>query len=171
MVKYLSDIALSLSLLLGSVYLWFVADAIPTFARYQNVDSDFWPKALLIIIGVLAMGLLYQSIAAAKLRHKERSVAEIAEPSDKSPNSWKKLLLVVFLVFAYFWGLRLLGFLIATVIFLSFAVHLANYSNRLIKILFPFVFTGIITVIFAKLLSLPLPRGAGIFYDISLFFY
>lgn len=172
MAKQLADIAFSLFLLLGSIYLWFVADSFPTFERYQNVDSDFWPKALLIISGLLAIGLCYQNIVATLAYRKQRSLKTPNEKlSDENSVNWKKLLLVSLLVITYFAGLKYAGFLFSTVAFLSIAVHLVSYPNRLAKALFPFVFTAMIIVIFAKTLSLPLPRGIGFFYDINLLFY
>ncbi|MCP1673412.1 hypothetical protein J2T57_000504 [Natronocella acetinitrilica] len=174
MSKYVADIVFAVALLIGSVYLWFVADALPRFARYQYVDSDFWPKALLVLIGLLALGILYQNVQRLLLYRRQQQMEEKPEVSlseDTSYFNWGKFLLAAVLTVGYFIALRYTGFLIATAVFMSIAVHITPYQRWWLKVVFPFVFTALVALLFVLVLSLPLPRGVGAFYQFNLFFY
>ncbi len=174
MSKYIADIAFAVVLLIGSIYFWFVADALPRFPRYQQVDSDFWPKALLVLIGLLALGILYQNIQRLLLYRRQQQMDEkpvVVLGEEASGFNWSKFLLGAVLTVGYFLALRYTGFLIATAAFLSIAVHITPYQRWWLKLIFPFVFTAVVALLFVLVLSLPLPRGVGVFYQFNLFFY
>jgi putative tricarboxylic transport membrane protein len=172
--KLVADIVFALALLLGSIYLWFVADAFPRFARYQYVDSDFWPKALLVLIGLLAIGVLYQSIQRLMLYRRQIQLGITGgplAPTAVSTFSWYRFAFAAALTILYFLGLRYLGFLISTVIYIAVAQNIATYENRWMKFAFPVAFTALVAIVFVTVLSLPLPRGTGVFYQFSRMFY
>lgn len=168
MFKLIADTAFAVALLLGSVYLWIVADGFQKFPRYKNIDMDFWPKILLAVVIGLSLCLIWQNLS--NLRLLRAAAARSADPA-ANPVNWKKLLAAALLVVGYFAALQGVGFMIATVLFLFLAIRLVGYDNRTLGAIYPFAFTALVTVIFVKVLELPLPRGMGVFESLSRMFY
>lgn len=174
MSRRLSDMTLSAVLIIGSIFLWFVADAFPAFERFKSVDSDFWPKMLLWSTGILGALLFLQSFIEYRTLRRAGPSSNISPEAATEPAprpSYAKLIGTALLVLAYFLILEPVGFLIATLAFLYVAENIPSYSNWKVKALFPPLFTGFLVLFFTEALSLPLPRGTGIFYDISLLLY
>lgn len=173
MAKRIVDLLFTVVILAGSVYLWRVADRFPVFAKYKNVDSDFWPKIILVTMGVLSLLILYENIVALRLGHRlKREALSGAEPDDAvSTVNWKKMVSMVLLCIAFYWGLGIVGFVIATIVFMWLAMMTIGGAKRLTLIVFPIAFTAILAVMFVKVLELSLPRGVWIFHRVSLLLY
>lgn len=171
MAKHVADIVIACVLFTGAVYLWFVADGFPRFARYRDIDSDFWPKALMVLIAGLALVLLVQSIQALRLELRGPQGTDDAGSGGAETLIWGRLVFAAALTIAYVLALRFVGFLLATVVFLAIAQNVVAYANLWVKIAFPFVFTGVMAFLFVKVMGLSLPRGVGVFYQFSLNFY
>jgi hypothetical protein len=173
MIRHIGDIAFSLLLCTGSIYLWFVADTFPRFAKYRYVDSNFWPKILLALTCALSLGLLIQNLFALRKYMAQNTGRDKSDPTPGRPGEvdWRMFILMSLLCLAYFAGLQILGFLISTILFLWFSIVLISTSNRWLKHLFPVIFTACIMVLFVKVLELSLPRGVWLFRDFSLLFY
>jgi len=163
MISKLSEIIVFLGLTLASIALWFNADALPTSKRYAQVDSDLWPK---IVFGALAICCAIQMIKAVSKALKAQAETE-ATGTGKAQGYYLRLGLISALVLGYFFALNQIGFLFATVIFLWAAAWVLPYRNLLAKLLFAPLFTVMLALFFSYALSLPLPRGEGIFYDLS----
>lgn len=163
MGKVLIDAVFSLFLMVGSLYLWFAADALPKLARYKGFDSDFWPKIVLAVIASIAFMLCYQALRTL-IQARAESAAR-TEPSDQEPAEFShvKLIFTGVLIVLYYFGLQVLGFLLATFIFLTLGIRLIGYGNRFWRSVYPLGFTVLLGFIFAKGLSLPLPTGIGVF--------
>ena len=170
MTKRLLDIVLSVILIVGSAYFWHVADSFPVFERFKAVDSDYWPKLILVAVMIMASLLLIQSFIEYLLLLKagDRTVSESPQPSTINR---LKLIGTALLILGYFFALEPLGFLVSTIIFLYIAENIPSYSNWKVKVVFPLLFTAVLMFFFIYLLSLSLPRGKGIFYDLSILFY
>jgi len=156
----------------ASIYLWFVADSFPPFERYGDVDSDFWPKIILVVIGLVAAVILVSSIRQLRLYLETRS------GRTRSPNSpgvarflMGKNVILVALTLSYLYAFQLLGFIVATFIFLLLATALLGVRHKVAIVLFPLLFTSGLMLLFTRVLNLPLPRGEGIMRDLSLWFY
>jgi len=82
---------------------------------------------------------------------------------------WKRVLIAVLLAVGYVYFLKPLGFIIASPLFIL-GMMLLILPER--KKIIPVTILGImvmIYIIFSKLLFVPLPKGFGIFHDISIF--
>ncbi len=170
MVKNVMEVIVATVMFLGSIFLWFVADQFPSFEKYANVDSDFWPKTVLVVIALTSLPILYQSIRKL-ISVKNSPEIQLEENIPKEKVNVKRIILMASVTIAYLLGFRIIGFLIATIIFLVMSIWLLGVRKKKVLVLFPVLFTTGITLLFVKLLSLPLPRGVSIFREISLFFY
>ena len=75
------------------------------------------------------------------------------------------------LLFGFIYALRYAGFVPATLTFGVLYTLYLRERNPLIVLGLPAVVVGVILFVFTQLLSVPLPRGVGIFHTFSLWFY
>lgn len=122
----------------------------------------------MVMIAMLSAILLYQNVQKLRLYRKVRAPNRISEEGDLD---WRKLIFAAALTIIYVVSLHYLGFLISTFFFIMVAQNIVSYRNRIAKVVFPFAFTAIMSVIFIKVMGIPLPRGSGVFYQLSLLFY
>lgn len=174
MGKRIVDLLFTAAVFVGTVYLWRVADRFPIFPKYKNVDSNFWPKIILASMGVLCILILAENITAIRRKRGETAgVASVCGERGTAPAAvdWWKMILMGALCVAYYWGLSIVGFVLATILFMWLAMAVIGGAKKVTAIVFPVVFTGVLAVTFVKLLELSLPRGVGIFHELSLLLY
>ena len=171
MVRRIVDMLFTAVVLVGTVYLWWVADKFPTFAKYRNVDSAFWPKIVLVSMGVLSVVILYENIAALRNQRRKKQAAAGEGDAAAAAVDWKRMIFMGVLCVAYYWGLSLMGFVVSTIVFMWLAMMIIGGARKITAIIFPIVFTGLLVAVFVKVLELSLPRGIGIFHELSLLLY
>jgi putative tricarboxylic transport membrane protein len=164
MLSRLTDAAAAAAIFAASIWLWIVADGFPAMPRYAGVDTDFWPKIVFGTIAVLSGILLVQKTLA--LRVGAEGGTDRAGGFDKAVLI--RLVVTGGLILGYFFALQPVGFVVSTMVFLWAASFVIPYDNLRAKLIFAPVFTGILLLLFTRVLSLPLPRGRGIFNDLSL---
>lgn len=143
--------------------LYLDASRLPELARYQRVGPGFWPRLCILAIGALALGGLMRTVvgwggaggsAPALLGH--------------APG---QLLATVALSLAYPFAMDLTGFLVATLLFQVALLPVFGIRRPVWILAASAVNLGLLYGIFARSLHLPLPRGAGVFRTLSLWFY
>ena len=168
MSKRLIDLVFAAGLLALSIWFWMIADGFPTSPRFARIDTAFWPK---IIFSMLVLVTLLITIDAGRGYLKERKVVS---KKVSAPPDWSALVRMAamgLLVFAYYIGFGQIGFVLSTLAFLSIAAFMIPTGKPWIKAVFAPAFTIFLTLMFAHGLGLPLPRGQGVFYDLSLLIY
>ena len=167
MSKRAVDFVFALTLCVASVFLWFVADGFPGSPRYAQIDTDFWPKIVTGLMAVLTAIIALQN-GVSLLRERDGGVA------DRLNLDWRgigRMAAMGALVLAYFFAFGQVGFLLSTVVFLWIAALALPGGKLWAKLVFAPAFTIALTALFSRVLSLPLPRGVGPFYEFSLLFY
>ena len=162
------EILWSLFLLLGSGYLYFEATQLRQMQEYSAVGPDFWPKLLLSLLIILSG---YRLIKCFFLWKKQRSGETLSDPNIQrtSPHEWFRVGYATLLVVLYIYLLKILGFLVASPLFI---IAMMLFINPQKKKIIPIGVVGIMIIIyflFIKFLYIPLPKGNGIFYEISNF--
>ncbi len=153
------QIAISLFILVVSCYLYVEAMRLGEFRAYKEVGPDFWPKIVLFCLIVLSAALTLSNVI--KWRKSRDKVSE-------REAGWKRVFIVVLLAVAYVYFLKPLGFIVASPLFIIGMMLLIMPARK--KVI-PFAVLGImvmIYIIFSKLLFVPLPKGFGVFHDISI---
>lgn len=74
-------------------------------------------------------------------------------------------------VIIYVLLLNVIGFIFSTVLFLYGITLLLGTKKQLTAILFSIITMVVFVILFSVLLQIPLPRGIGVFRELSLFFY
>ncbi len=164
MLSRLTDAVVAAGLFAASIWLWIVADGFPAMKRYEGVDTDFWPKIVFATIALLSGILLLQKALA--LFAEGGGAAWTAPRIDRA--AAVRFMLTGGLIVGYFYALQPVGFLVSTMVFLWAASFVTPYDNLRAKLIFAPVFTAGLLLLFTRVLSLPLPRGRGIFNDLSL---
>ncbi|MCH4813852.1 tripartite tricarboxylate transporter TctB family protein [Halomonas neptunia] len=168
MIYKLSEVVVFAVMTIASVALWFTAEALPVSKRYAQVDSDLWPK---LVFGALALCCavhLAQKVASLRLASSGGPTPEKTALKSAMPEGYYlRLTMTASLIIVYFFALQYVGFLLATLVFLWAGAWLMPYRNNVAKIAFAPIFTLFLAAFFNYGLSLSLPRGTGIFYDLS----
>ena len=154
------EIIMSLLIFMASCYLYYEATQLKVFRAYKEVGPDFWPKIVLICLIALSAVLTVSHIITWRKSRSELS---------KWGEGWKRVLITVLLAVGYVYFLKPLGFIVASPLFILGMMLLILPEK---KKMIPFTILGImvmIYIIFSKLLFVPLPKGFGIFHDISIF--
>ncbi len=167
MLRQVADTTFMVAILAASVFLWMEADRFPSFPRMRTADSDFWPK--LVFGFLIAMSVIYL-IRVLVISPFWRS-AESQEALQVSASAMARFAIMAVLIVGYFLCLQWTGFAPATVVFLLLASSLLPMGDFIVRLLFAPIFTALIIGFFTRLLSLPLPRGTGVFYQFSLLIY
>lgn len=147
-----------------SAYLWTVADAFRGgSARYEMIGPSFFPKLILGISLLICAIIGGQAFWAGRFENTPAPLAKLR---------WGRLLAAATITFIYAVSLSHFGFLLATVAFQVMLLGIVFQLRRpSILILAPLLLTGILIVIFAIFMKVPLPRGIGAFSVFSRMFY
>ena len=139
--------------------------------RPGEVGSGLWPFMALAVSLVLSLLMLIASVkkyrAAAREGTPELPVEAIAEK--RRQRTTVTLSIVTFL--GYIVVMPWVGFILATLIYiLAFALALGE-RRRWVLAVSPFLVTAVIVGVFAKFITIPFPKGIGVFAEFSRLFY
>lgn len=168
MYRRLLDTIFSAGLCLGAIWFWIIAEGFPDSTRYAQIDTDYWPKIIYGVLALLAAGITVSNIAGMVRRHASE------DAGGASGTDWGAIFrMAAFgaMVLVYYFGFGSVGFVVSTLVFLWIAAFMLPSGKAWVKVVFSPILTAALTVIFAYLLELPLPRGSGPFYDLSLLIY
>jgi putative tricarboxylic transport membrane protein len=139
--------------------------------RAGEVGSGFWPMLSLGAATVLSGFWLLKNLAAYA-REKPQTTGE-ASPEDAPDTRGRrrKVALSFACLLGYIVLMPWIGFLLSSMCFtLTFILALEERRNKVL-VISPVLITAAIIVVFAKFITMPLPKGVGIFAAFSRFFY
>ena len=165
------------ALLAVAAWLYSVAARIEYAGSQDRLGPDFWPKAVLVLLGLLcayeiAKNLFFRGPAAVSgvlqslLERSEGSVPPDA-PSAR-PASWGRLGAGLGATVAYVLLVDSLGFFVATAAFLCGFILIGGYRRWAIALAAGLAGSFAMVAIFMKLVYVSLPLGAGPFRALSL---
>jgi len=120
-----------------------------------------------IILGVIGLALLV--LITAKIA-KDKTKIPIPMLRLKSVEG-KVLALNIVIFSAYLLLMDVIGFALSTLLFLFGSARGLGYKKTVVLSLFSLLLTVVLVVTFGKLFMVPLPRGIGIFREMSYFIY
>ena len=154
------ELIIPLSFLAASAYLFYLAAQFHApFRMGFQVGPDVFPKILTGIMMVLSVVLIYSAVRKSGLTESEK----VVNPG----NLWITLAFII----AYAFLLEVVGFVVLTPIWVAtymFAIGMRRWTWLLGATV---IFSLFMIVVFPKLMLIPLPRGMGIFREISLLIY
>ena len=139
--------------------------------RFGEVGSGFWPMLSLGASILLSAGWLVSVLATSS--KATGTVVEGPTP-EMIAEAWarrKKVALSIICLIVYIVAMPWIGFILATFLFVpAFALALEE-RRKMILIISPFLVTAITILVFAKFITIPFPKGVGIFAVFSRLFY
>lgn len=137
------------------------------------IDSMFWPQLLLFLMLLLGFVLLLKAVR--EMKQEKRYVGGETEASGDEGSETAlfkhRFWLVFIIILLYVPAIQILGFVIATpiVILLTAGIMgMVRWRNRIVTAV---IASACLIMIFPIALNVPMPRGAGLFRGLSLFFY
>lgn len=121
---------------------------LPSFP-YALIDADVIPKALGVLLFVLSVLLFFE---------KERTEQKEEEPHIPR-GEWKVLMHVLFMVIGYIVLFPVLGFVIATALFIFICTRYLGYPKHGVNAAVSIAFPIILYISFNYLLKMNLPNG------------
>ena len=138
--------------------------------------GTFWPAIALTILficsGIEMIRLLREPLEKreATAREAEKKIALLQESMGEKAD--KRLLIFGFFVsFFYIFFVYYSGFMITTPIFMVIYMWVTGYRKRIGLVVIPIVTIAVFLLLFVVVTYIPLPRGVGIFKEISVLIY
>jgi putative tricarboxylic transport membrane protein len=140
-----------------------------THGRSGEIGSALWPLMALGASTLLSANLLISSIK--KLRQAEAAEGLTPEAIAEKKRQRITVALSVVCFLLYLVVMPWIGFVLSTFIYIpAFALALGE-RRRSVILISPFLLTAIIVAVFAKFITIPFPKGVGIFAEFSRLFY
>jgi len=146
--------------LLVAAALYASADHIAYTPRPGELGPDFWPK---LAIGLMAVVCVVEIIRVLIGTSAAGAVSEpsVAAGEGEAPApSWRLLIGGVAVVVAYAVVVPILGFLLATMVFMAAFMYVGRYRNHLAIWGVSVIATVLIGLLFLRFAYVSLPRGA-----------
>lgn len=139
--------------------------------RSGEVGSGLWPFLALLVSIILSLLMLVSSIRKSKSATGEGEPAVTPEAMAEKKRARVAVALSVVCFLAYMVVMPFIGFVLATFLYiLAFALALGE-RRRWVLAVSPILLTAVILGVFAKFITIPFPKGMGIFADFSRLFY
>jgi putative tricarboxylic transport membrane protein len=137
--------------------------------RAGEIGSGLWPLLALAASAVLSVVLLLSSIQKSRRAAPAEAPTAEALAEQRRQRLTVALSCVCFLV--YMVAVPWVGFILATFLFIpAFALALGE-RRKTVLLVAPVLLTAIIVGVFAKFITIPFPKGVGIFAEFSRLFY
>lgn len=139
--------------------------------RSGEVGSGFWPvMSLFACVGLSVAWVIMTAVESRKAGEKPAAAptpAEAAVTWDRRRKVGLSILCLLLYIVAIPW----IGFVLSTVLFVfAFAVSLGE-RRKLVLAVSPFLVTAMVVAVFAKFITIPFPKGVGVFAAFSRLFY
>lgn len=151
---------------LAAIYLYFLTDKLEAFSPPGQLGPAFWPKVSLML---LMAGCLIK--AGELFRERKQKIVLEEKASLLPPVNLRRLIIMVGLVIFSVIGMDLLGFLLANFLFLIFFMAVTGVKKKSSLLFISLFGTILLLYLFVKIVYLPLPRGQGIFNDLTIYLY
>lgn len=141
------------------------------------LGPGFWPTAILSLMFILSVMLLVQTYKNKVEKNKKDEV--MADKSEKMEKEFfeskivypNRYLIIILLLLLYALFINYVGFLIATPLLILSSAWVLGMRRWTHLVLMTVVSSIVVIYVFAIFLEIPLPRGFGVFRNISLWFY
>jgi putative tricarboxylic transport membrane protein len=139
--------------------------------RQGEVGSGFWPLLSLAGATTLSAAWLVRNLAAYARKPPGAVSAPAPEAAAAARGRRRKVTLSLVCLLAYIVLMPWVGFIAATVLFVLAFILSLEERRKSVLIISPVLITAAIVVVFAKFITIPLPKGVGLFAALSRAFY
>ena len=158
-----TDIIWAVILCCGAIGLLLFSYKPQEASLYSTLGGMFWPRILLWSILLISTLMLVIALRSRPVKK---------EGASTGPWKYPKTLILVFLAcFGYFLLLDVVGFMLCTLLYLGVMLIILGIKNKAQIIIYPVFAVAIYWFLFVQILKVPLPRGIGIFREISILLF
>ena len=153
-------------------FMFYEALELRSLGRFGEVGSGFWPMLSLGMTIILSLIWLVTNLRNYS-RQQGKPAGEPPAPAERL-EAWRrrrKIALCSLCLLAYIVILPWIGFILSTVLFILAFVLALEEKRKSVLIVSPLMITAAVIIIFAKFITIPLPKGVGMFAEFSRFFY
>jgi putative tricarboxylic transport membrane protein len=180
--SHYDEVAVAIVLLAVFVFLRVRIDTFTPGGRGRTfLTPDAWPGAILVLAIALSTIYLAQSLRRARrapsllpvttpLSPTADEKATITSSGDDGTEGWR-LLAGFGLLLAYIYFMPAIGFVPVTLLFCIAFLLMVGERRWWVVAAIPAVATVVVVAIFTRLLVVPLPRGQGVFLELSTYLY
>lgn len=166
------EIVLSAVCLAFFSFMFYEALELRAVGRFGEVGSGFWPLLSLVVTTILSLVWLLKNLQQYS---REKGMGAESSPSPEAlVEAWRrrrKIALCSLCLLVYIVITPWIGFILSTILFILAFVLALEEKRRSVLIVSPLMITAVIIIIFAKFITIPLPKGVGMFAEFSRFFY
>lgn len=161
---------------LFSVIAYGIATTIPPPYVQSPLGADFWPKLVLtIVFAASAIHLVRLFFRRKEVDERLAREAEEARKREEEETGEREIfplfLFGTILSFLYILSVGLIGFTLATPIFMAIFMYVTGFRKKIMIAVVSLGTVGVFLLLFVKITFIPLPRGYGIFRSISYLIY
>jgi hypothetical protein len=154
-----SQVVTGLAIAVTAVALLLHARNLPVINPYGAANAAFWPSIILAALALISIVYMFTG------NSQNKSEAEVEKPN------YGRLFIVCALTLALPFLSLQIGFLLASLLLLPALMFACGERNKWYLLLTPIVSVVGIYFIFIEAMSMALPRGEGVFWNLSVLFY
>jgi len=154
------------------LFMLFASLGLHEVRRFGEIGSGFWPISILALASILSAILLFSSLLKGKEKGEKESEEPPSPDSIASRRSARNIVILSSVAtLIYIFAMQWVGFAIATLLYVLGFIIILGERRKWVLIFSPLVVTVFILVVFSKFISIPFPRGSGVFAELSRFFF
>lgn len=165
----MGEFVLELFMLIVSVFLLVETGEIRSVGMQSSGAAALWPRIILLIIIIATIVLLARLILRKAITRKGFCNAITLDESQRKIFMRVSTVMAVTILYASF--MNLIGFLIISLISQLLILLILGTRRWVTLITTPLWLTASLYFLFIKIIHIPLPRGVGVFYEVSRIFY
>ena len=156
-----------LALLAGAGFLYHHTETFAALGRPGQLGPDFWPRAVLVLLMlVCAFEVARLALAGGAARAAAAKPAQRAEEEEAPRYPWL-LVAGIVLTILYVPGMELLGFFVATALYLAGFMLVGRYRRPGVIAASSVLGSLAFVFVFMKIVYVSLPLGVGPFLRVS----
>ena len=159
------------AVLAAAAFLYADASGFAALGREGNLGPAFWPRAVLVLLMIVCaaemvrVAFFYKPESTAPVPH---SAAPLPNADDEDGVRYPALLFAgIAITVVYVPAMEMLGFFLATIIYLAAFMWLGRYRRPMIIAITSVVGTIAFVYVFMKIVYVSLPLGTGPFRQFS----
>jgi len=146
------------------LFMLFASLGLHEVRHFGDIGSGFWPISILALASILSAILLFSSLLKAKESGGKESEEPPAPDSIASRKRARNIVILSSMVtLIYIFAMQWVGFASATLLYVLGFIIILGERRKWVLIFSPLVVTVFILVVFSKFISIPFPRGIGVF--------
>ncbi len=147
-----------------------VAGRRDTYTEPGQLNAAFWPRTIFVLLILACMAKSWSQLSARRISSiGSATIAEAEEPPAETDP--RKLWAGIALIVGFVAGIELIGFALACFLFLLGFIYLGGWRGLLSLAGFSLAGTVVMLYVFVKVVYLPLPKGLGVFEDVTVALY